>query len=75
MPRMKTALSRLGLLIGAGFMLWQIATGRAPESGLQTLNQHWQPGANAAIMVVVVGGMGWLIGWLVGWALDWIRRR
>jgi len=59
---MKTVLSCLGLLLGAGFMLTQLAT--TPLPGNQ---RYWH--ASAAIVVVLVGGMGWLIGWLVGWAL------
>ena len=68
---MKTVLSCLGLLLGAGFMLIQIATGGAPVPGLQASN-YWN--ASAAVMVVLVGGVGWLIGWLVGWALDGLAK-
>lgn len=60
MPEMKTGLSWLGLFIGAGFMLGQVVTGGEPVPGLR----YWN--ASAAIMIVLTGGVGWLIGWLVG---------
>ena len=65
---MKTGLSRLGFVLGAGFMVAQIAT--TPPADLK-LN-YWAAGT--AVIVVLVGGMGWLIGWLVGWALDWLAK-
>jgi len=66
---MKTALSRIGLFLGAAFMVGLIATGGATVPGRLVTN-HWNASAGAAIMVVLVGGVGWLIGWLVGWGLD-----
>ena len=66
---MKTALSRLGLFLGAGFMVGQIVTGGASVPGRLASN-HWNANASAAIMVVLVGAVGWLIGWLVGCGLD-----
>jgi len=52
-------------------MLVHIATGGAPMPGFQASN-YWNGGS--AVMVVLVGGSGWLIGWLVGCALDRFRQ-
>jgi hypothetical protein len=61
---MKTALSRLGLFLGAGFMVGHIITSGLAGSPMP----YWHAGA--ALRVVLVGGVGWWIGWLVGWGLD-----
>jgi NhaP-type Na+/H+ or K+/H+ antiporter len=60
---MKTVLACLGLLLGAGFMLTQIAT--TPLPNFQANYKH----ASAAVLVISAAGVGWLFGWLVGWAL------
>ena len=33
-----------------------------------------QKAAGTAVMVVWVGGVGWLIGWLAGSALEWLAK-
>jgi hypothetical protein len=69
---MKTVLSRLGLILGAGFMVAWIATGDVPVPDPKAGNR-WHAGT--AVMVVLVAGLGWLTGWLIGWALDGLAKR
>ncbi len=57
---MKTGLSRLGLLLGAGFFLSHFVN--TPLAGI-----HWEI---AAGVLVFSAGLGWLAGWLIGWALE-----
>ena len=61
---MRDLLSRLGLVLGAAFMLAHVAITPLPRFQANYKN------ASAAALVVVAGGVGWLMGWLVGWALD-----
>lgn len=61
---MKTGLSRLGLLFGAGFVFAQLVD--RPWGGVQWSVVPW--------LLVFSCGLGWLVGWLAGWALDGLAK-